>query len=157
MLNQVRALLKQQPISVFGERRGEYRYSFPRLLLVTPVAEDGETALARPLCAVGKHLSEHGVGFFHPDPLPYRLVVVSAEAEPEKWLSFLVDVRHCRFTTYGWYESGGRLLRAVRPISPGARRAKGGAADDMLNQQPNFPAGAYSERLAPARQATGQA
>lgn len=145
MLKQVRALLKQQPISVFAERRSEYRYSFARLLLVTPVAEDGETALARSLCAVGKHLSEHGLGFFHPDPLPYRLVVVSAEAEPEKWLSFLVDVRHCRFTTYGWYESGGRLLRAVRPLVPGLRVSKHGVGDGMRNGKTDCPAHACSE------------
>ena len=121
MVNQVRALLKQQPLPPGRERRSEHRYHFPRLLLVTPVAVDGETALASPHCAVGKHLSERGLGFYHPEPLPYRLVVVSVELDPEKWLGFLVDVRHCRFTTYGWYESGGQLLRAVPPIVRGAR------------------------------------
>lgn len=128
MVNQVRALLKQQPVPMPAERRGEHRYLFPRLLFVTPVAKDGQTVLARPLCAVGKHLSEHGLGFFHPDPLLHRLAVVSVEAEPGKWLGFLVDVRHCRFTTYGWYESGGRLLRPVQPLVHSARIGRETAA-----------------------------
>jgi hypothetical protein len=117
---QVRALLERRTAPVLTERRGAPRYLFPRLLVVTPVAADGETVLAQSLCAVGKHLSEHGLGFYHAEPLFQRLVVVSVELEPEKWVGFLVDVHRCCFTTYGWYESGGRLVRPVRPIAPRA-------------------------------------
>lgn len=95
------------------ERRTDQRYPYPRLITLHPMLGDGRTPAGPPLTVVGKHLSERGLGFFHPEPLPQRLVVVSLDKGDGRRLSFLLDVHRCRFTPQGWYESGGRFVAAV--------------------------------------------
>jgi len=95
------------------ERRGEQRYPYPQLITLWPMEADGETVSGPPMTVVGKHLSERGLGFFHPQPIANRLVVVSLEKGDGRSISFLLDIHRCRFTRQGWYESGGRLLAAV--------------------------------------------
>ena len=95
------------------EKRHENRYPFPYLIHLTPVAEDGITPRGQSIAVVGKHLSNRGLGFYHPKPLPYRRMIASLECNGH-WLGFLIDLRWCRFTKQGWYESGGRFVQAVR-------------------------------------------
>lgn len=99
----------QQDVPV--ERRREIRHPFPHLIQLTPVGRDGITPEGESVVVAGKDISEHGLGFFHPKPLPYRRMIVSIETPNEQWVSFLVDLRWCRFTRQGWYESGGRFLK----------------------------------------------
>lgn len=96
------------------ERRGEQRFPFPHLLHLTPVTADGAVHLDDTVVVVGKHLSAHGLGFFHQHPLPNRRMIVSIELGPETHLGILIDLTWCRFTKHGWYESGGRFLRLVK-------------------------------------------
>jgi hypothetical protein len=100
------------PKQEFMERRSETRYPFPYLVHITPVAADGVTVQGETMVVVGKHLSEQGLGFYHPKPLPYRQVIASLENNGH-WLGFLLDLKWCRFTRQGWYESGGRILESV--------------------------------------------
>jgi len=95
------------------ERRREQRYPFPYLIHLQPVAEGGLTPCGEPVVVVGKHLSERGIGFYHPKPLPYRRMIASIEAGTGIWIAFLTDVTWCRFTRQHWYESGGKFLEAV--------------------------------------------
>ena len=97
------------------ERRGRRRYPYPYLVHLTPVAEDGLTPQGDPVVAVGKHLSEQGLGFYHTGPLPYRRMIASLETPGGTRLDFLIDLTWCRFLKQGWYESGGRFLQS----SPG--------------------------------------
>ncbi|HWA99124.1 MAG TPA: hypothetical protein VG713_11555 [Pirellulales bacterium] len=110
---QVWALLAGIYPHALVERRRDQRYPFPRLLTLLPV--DGETleTVGAYVTAVGKHISESGLGFYHPDPLPFRWIVVSVDNGQGVGLRFLVDVNWCRFTRQGWYESGGRFVRAL--------------------------------------------
>lgn len=102
------------------EKRHESRYPFPYLIHLTPVAEDGITPEGKSIAVVGKHLSKRGLGFYHPKPLPYRRMIASLECNGH-WLGFLTDIRWCRFTKQGWYESGGRFLQSVpSPIEDSA-------------------------------------
>jgi hypothetical protein len=117
---QVRELLSGlYPTGPF-ERRREQRYPLPKLIQLQPVAADGRTPLGPKITAAGKHISETGLSFFHPHPLSYRLVIVSVEKPDRTRAEFLLDVDWCRFTQFGWYESGGRLVRAVDAESPAA-------------------------------------
>jgi len=100
------------PKHEFMEHRAETRYPFPYLMHITPVAADGVTAEGDTVVVVGKHLSEQGLGFYHPKPLSYRRVIASLENNGH-WVGFLVDLKWCRFTRQGWYESGGRILESV--------------------------------------------
>jgi len=97
------------------ERRRESRYPFPYLVHLTPIDDQGEIS-GETIVVVGKHLSERGLGFYHPRPLPYRRMIVSLESPDGQWLGFLIDLSWCRFTKQGWYESGGRFLEAT--LSP---------------------------------------
>jgi hypothetical protein len=104
------------------EKRQENRYPFPYLIHLTPVADDGLTPDGKCIAVVGKHLSNRGLGFYHPKPLPYRRMIASLECNG-RWLAFLIDVRWCRFTKQGWYESGGRFLQSVpSPVEDGAEQ-----------------------------------
>ena len=95
------------------ERRQDTRYPFPCLVRLTPVEADGEALDEEPIFVVGKHISEQGLGFYHPNPLPYRHVIASVECGDNRQFAFLMDLTWCRFTKEGWYESGGRFLQAV--------------------------------------------
>ena len=97
------------------ERRRDNRYPFPCLIHLTPVGRDGVTPEGETVVVVGKHLSEHGFGFYHQAPLPHRRMIASLESGKGHWLGFLIDLNWCRFTKDGWYESGGRFLQAVDP------------------------------------------
>jgi hypothetical protein len=95
------------------ERRHEQRYPYPRLISLWPMKADGATPDGEELTVVGKHISEGGLGFFHQQPISHRLAVASLESSDGRWLGFLLDIHRCRFTHHGWYESGGKFLRAV--------------------------------------------
>lgn len=95
------------------ERRRDKRYPFPCLVHLTPVAADGVTPEGETEVVVGRHLSEHGLGFFHQKPLPHRRMIASLEDGRGHWFAFLIDLNWCRFTKGRWYESGGRFLQAA--------------------------------------------
>ena len=95
------------------ERRGGRRYPYPYLIQLTPVADEGFTPQGETVIVVGKHLSEKGLGFYHPKPLPYRRMIACLESTCGTRLRFLIDVTWCRFRKQGWYESGGRFLQTV--------------------------------------------
>ncbi len=101
------------PSGGVGERRGERRFPYPYRVQLTPVGDDDLTPVGEPLVVVGKHLSERGLGFYHPKPLAYRRVIASLETTNGSRLCFLLDLNWCRFTHHAWYESGGRFLRTV--------------------------------------------
>ena len=65
------------------------------------------------MVVVGRHLSEHGLTFYHPKPLSFRRVIATLETANGARLAFLLDLSWCRFTRHGWYESGGRFLDTV--------------------------------------------
>ena len=120
------------------ERRRDNRYPFPCLIHLTPVGRDGHSLDGEEVVVVGKHLSEHGLGFYHPAPLPHRRMIASLEGSRGHWVAFLIDVNWCRFTKDGWYESGGRFLQAV--LSPQetaeSEEARGVTPVDAAGQTP---------------------
>jgi len=97
------------------ERRGEHRYPYPYLIRLTPVADDNSPQCGETVVVVGKHLSQRGLGFYHPRPLPYRRMIASLETTNGTRLNLLITLTWCRFTQKGWYESGGRFLQAIPP------------------------------------------
>jgi hypothetical protein len=118
---QVWALLSTlYPKVTVVERRRETRYPFPFLIYLTPFGDDSTTPCGESIVVVGKHVSERGLGFYHAKPLAQRRVVASLERPHDGWYAFLLDLRWCRFTRQGWYESGGRFLEAVTsPLAAG--------------------------------------
>jgi hypothetical protein len=108
---QVRELLAGlYPAGPF-ERRREQRFPLPKLIQLRPVGPDGVTPLEDVVVVAGKHISEDGLSFFHPAPLAHRLVSARMEKPDGSCAEFLLDVDWCRFTQFGWYESGGKFVR----------------------------------------------
>jgi hypothetical protein len=113
-----------QPVAV--ERRHHQRLAMPVLFQLTPLDTQGEALAELAITVVGKDLSPRGLSFFHSQPLPYRRAIVSLDHPDLGPFAVEVDIRWCRFARAGWYESGGRLLRAVDFTS--AAQATGGRA-----------------------------
>lgn len=110
----VRALLSLlYPPGRGVERRRDVRYPFPFLLTLTPLGPQGHEPAGEDVVVAGKHLSERGLGFFHPGPLPHRRVLVRVSAPGRRALRCVLDVSWCRFMNQGWYESGGRFLEVL--------------------------------------------
>jgi hypothetical protein len=107
------------------ERRNSKRYPYPHLVRLSPVGSDGRTPVGTSIVVAGRTLSEGGFGFYHPEPLSYRRVIASFHLGNGRWVGFLMDLPWCRFTTEGWYESGGRFLEAVPVAEPPAATMAG--------------------------------
>ena len=110
---QVRELLSGLYPSGPFERRHDQRYPLPKLIRLQPVEDDGTTHSGSPVVVSGKQISDSGLSFFHPHPLAYRMVVAGLERADRSQMEFLLDIEWCRCTHLGWYESGGKFVRAV--------------------------------------------
>jgi hypothetical protein len=93
-----------------AERRRESRYPYPYPVHLTPVARDGQADVEETIVVLGKHLSEHGLDFYHREPLPHRRVIASLPDGENRWIGLLLDLTWCRFSRHGWYDNGGRFL-----------------------------------------------
>jgi hypothetical protein len=119
IVESVRSVLASHFAGNMGvERRRDRRFPYPHLITLTPLSDDGITPTGSPLVAVGKQLSETGLGFFHSTPLPHRRMLVTLDLAPGRSIHLAIDLTWCRFTRYGWYESGGRFLRVVHTPIP---------------------------------------
>jgi hypothetical protein len=113
---QVHGLLARLfPRDIVRERRHDGRYPFPFLIHLTPVDPRTLVPLGEAIVVVGKDLSERGLGFYHQGPLPYRRAIVTFDQSGGQSVSLLLDLSWCRFTRYGWYDSGGRFLQVIQP------------------------------------------
>ena len=111
---QVRSLLESRfRLTKHDERRRFQRHPFPYLIRLTPVEDDDCTPCGQPIVVVGKQLSEQGLDFYHPQPIPFRRAIASLQTRGGQWLSFLVELTWCRFTEHGWYDNGGRFLQVI--------------------------------------------
>ena len=95
------------------DRRNDGRYPFPFLVEIEPVNGATLQPIGDSLVVVGKDLSEHGLGFFHQTPIPFRHAIVAIGAPGQTPVRMLIHLNWCRFTGRGWYENGGRFLRLL--------------------------------------------
>jgi hypothetical protein len=106
------------------ERRRETRHPFPYPVHLTPVDPQGRPQLDDALTVLGKHLSQHGLDFYHREPLPWQRVIASLPSGDGRWVAFLMELTWCRFGQHGWYDNGGRFLSvAVSPLNATALSA----------------------------------
>jgi hypothetical protein len=118
LATQVAALIERLGAPVEHERRREPRIAIPVLFQLTPLDTELHVVGSEPIVVVGKNISRRGISFFHERPITFRRARI--EVAQAGFSSFVaeVDVRWCRFRRPGWYESGGRLLRASGEIGP---------------------------------------
>ena len=101
------------PEGLSVSRRRDRRFPFPRLARLIPLASADATPVAEPMVVVGKQISTGGFGFFHQQPIAERHALLVFETPVGGRFAVTIELRWCRFTRHGWYESGGRFLRAV--------------------------------------------
>jgi hypothetical protein len=100
-----------------SERRRQLRYAFAIPVFLTPLGDDGLTPIGEAIMAIGKDLSESGLGFYHVTPLRWRRMIVSLQIDAKGWVAFLIEMKRSRPIRKDWYESGGRFLECV-PLPP---------------------------------------
>lgn len=97
------------------DRRRWRRVAFPYLLRLQALSGP-ELPCGSPITVVGRHLSEHGLNFYHREPVPARNVAVWLNDDPEI-TPLLLDISWCRFIRDGWYEIGGRFKGALPELA----------------------------------------
>jgi hypothetical protein len=95
------------------ERRREPRHPYPYPIHLTPLNRAGTPVVDETFVVIGKHLSDHGLDFYHTGPVSHRRVIASLDAGDAGWIGLLLELNWCRFTRHGWYDNGGRFLGAV--------------------------------------------
>ena len=106
------------PKKITNERRRDFRYPYPHLIYLTPIDASGQPLNEQSTVVVGKNITERGIDFFHRDPLPYRRVILTLEAEDGTRASMVTDLLWTRFTRQGWYDNGGRFLHVLAQNGP---------------------------------------
>ena len=106
------ALLAAKPTRAGRERRREPRHPYPHPIYLTPL-ETPRGKRDEPIVVIGKHLSPHGVDFYHREPLPFNRVICSLDGGQRGWIGLLLELTWCRFNRHGWYDNGGRFLAIV--------------------------------------------
>lgn len=106
------------PRKITNERRKDFRYPYPHLVYLTPVDSSGIPLNELSTIVVGKNITERGIDFFHREPLPYRRVILTLEAEDGSQASVVTDLLWTRFTRQGWYDNGGRFLQVLDQKGP---------------------------------------
>ncbi|ADB17073.1 hypothetical protein Psta_2403 [Pirellula staleyi DSM 6068] len=96
------------------ERRREPRYPYPYPIYITPVDRDLVPLANETVSVLGKHLSEHGLDFYHREPIAHRRVIASLALCEGDWLGLLMDLTWCRFKGQGLYDNGGRFISVTR-------------------------------------------
>lgn len=125
LAQQVEALLARLQPSVPRERRRDDRCAIPMLFKLTPLDVEGRPRAQEATIVVGKNISRRGLCFFHEQSICHRRAIIELVQFGMGEFAAEIDVTWCRFTKPGWYESGGRLVRAVKRVAP-----------DGLDQQP---------------------
>ncbi len=117
LANQIGDLVERVHPKVRRERRRDERIALPVLFQLTPLDADRRPFEQDAIIVVGKNISRRGLCFFHEQPISQRRALIEL-AQPELGrFAAEIDVSWCRFTKPGWYESGGRLVRAVSPTN----------------------------------------
>jgi hypothetical protein len=113
LTRQIEALIARLNPKIAIERRSDERIAIPIVFRLTPLDLDRMPIESEATTVVGKNLSRRGMSFFHERPLPHRRAVLALIQPGLGDFAAEIDVRWCRFTRPGWYESGGRLVRAA--------------------------------------------
>jgi len=98
------------------ERRSSARDPFPYPVHLTPYSSEHLPDFDQTIIVIGRHLSEHGLDFYHHEPVPFRRAIVSLPTDGKEWVSFLFELFWTRYNCHGWYDNGGRFLAVVPPM-----------------------------------------
>lgn len=104
-----------RPASTAVERRREQRIVCDLPAVLVPLDHQGNALAKSALDVRIKDLSGQGIGIAHPEPMAHRLVLVAFESTDDGPIRLVVRLKWCRFKQAQVYESGGMVVRALRP------------------------------------------
>ncbi|WP_425395939.1 hypothetical protein [Aeoliella sp.] len=107
---EVAKLLQRMQPTIHHDQRADARTPIPYLFELAPQPDEVPDLQYHTMVVVGRDISDRGIGFFHQKPIPYRRAVLSIDLPVEGLVQLEIDLLWCRFTSLGWYESGGRIL-----------------------------------------------
>jgi len=103
------------PASTIADRRREHRLACDFSATLVPVDNHDLVPSGLPQEVDIRDLSRHGIGISHDGPMPHRLVLVGFEPAGEAPIRLVVRLKWCRFKGTNVYESGGRIVRVLKP------------------------------------------
>ncbi len=104
-----------RPVSIVVERRRDDRVSRDLAGVLIPLEGDTKTPAGVPLDVRVSDVSSYGIGITHPAPMACRLAMLAFETPADGSIRLVVRLKWCRFKRAGLYESGGQILRVLKP------------------------------------------
>src|SRR5262245_9955310 len=104
-----------RPVSIGAERRREERRPCDVAAVLVPLDKQGKSAAGAPLKVRVRDISQHGIGISHSDPMAYRVALIEFETRADGTVRLVVRLKWCRFKRTDLYESGGQILRVLKP------------------------------------------
>ncbi|MGE3315005.1 MAG: hypothetical protein AB7O26_07790 [Planctomycetaceae bacterium] len=88
-----------------------HRFNYRKPIAITPLDDASEEPIGETMLAFGRDISRGGISFVHDKPLPCRRVAISFQLNDGTHASIVTELKWCRFTLEGHYQSGGQFLR----------------------------------------------
>jgi hypothetical protein len=104
-----------RPVSIVVERRGDDRHTGDLPGVLVPLDRHGRAIAGAPLDVHVQDVSPHGIGITHPEPMVHHVALLAFETSADGPLRLVVRLKWCRFRRAGVYESGGQILRVLKP------------------------------------------
>ena len=93
--------------------RSRPRISFPELVALSPLKDDGKSTAGATIYVVGRNLATLGFDFYHQESIPHRFAIVSLPIGSQQYIHIQMKITWCRFRQPRWYDSGGRFVKVV--------------------------------------------
>jgi hypothetical protein len=103
------------PVTTVTDRRPGHRIPCDVAAVLSPLDDRGRPTAAARLDVLLTDVSEFGVGIAHRHPMPHRLVHLVFPSTAGQLVRLLVRLKWCRFKRADFYQSGGQILRVVKP------------------------------------------
>lgn len=91
-----------------------HRFQYQKPIAITAIDSKTELPTGPTLLAFGRDISKGGLSFTHVKPLSSRKVAVSFELDDGTHASIVTELKWCRFTLEGHYQSGGQFLHTAK-------------------------------------------
>jgi hypothetical protein len=104
-----------RPVSIVAERRREERRPCDIPAVLVPLDKLGKAVAGTLLNVQVRDTSQHGIGITHSEPMAHRVALIEFETRADGPVRLIVRLKWCRFKRADLYESGGQILRVLKP------------------------------------------
>lgn len=95
------------------ERRRNERFPIRCKIVITPINQKGVVLSEESVTAIGKDISQNGIGFTHDFAIKYRRFLLSFHASGFGEFFVEAEVARTRTTAIGLHETGCRMVRKI--------------------------------------------